>query len=51
MRREVTTQDLEYADDMTSVSDSMDVLEEILRTLHSTCSGMALPIDLRCPIP
>ena len=26
------------------MSDSMDVLEEILRTLHTVCSGMGLSI-------
>ena len=36
MREEVSIQDLEYADDMTLVSDSMDVLEELLRILHTT---------------
>lgn len=44
MRKKVTIQDLEYADDMTPMSDSMDVLEEILRTLHTICSGMGLSI-------
>ena len=44
MKEEVSIQDLEYTDDMTLVSDSMDVLEEVLRTLHTTCSGMRLSI-------
>ena len=47
MREEVSIQDLEYADDMTLVSDSMDVLEEVLRTLHTTCSGMGLSISCK----
>ena len=29
MREEVSIQNMEYADDMTLVSDSMDVLEEV----------------------
>ena len=43
-KKKVTIQDLEYADDMTLMSDSMEVLEEILRTLHTICSGMGLSI-------
>ena len=46
-RSTVSIQDLEYADDMTLVSDSMDVLEEVLRTLHTTCSGMGLSISCK----
>ena len=42
MREEVSIQDLEYADDTTLVSDFLDVLEEVLRTLHTTCSRMGL---------
>ena len=47
MREEVSIQDLEYADDMTLASDSMDVLEEVLRTLHTTCFGMGLSISCK----
>jgi len=47
MREEVSIQDLEYADDMTLVSDSMDVLEELLRILHTTCLGMGLSISCK----
>jgi len=47
MRHEVVIKDLEYADDMVLVSDSMGLLEEILRTLHSTCSGMGLSINTK----
>ena len=50
MREEVSIQDLEYADDMTLVSDSMNVLEEVLRTLHTTCSGMGLFISKKSKI-
>ena len=39
MREDVSIQDLEYADDMTLVSESVDVLEEVLRILHTTCLG------------
>ena len=42
MRHEVVIQDLEYADDMVLVSDSMGLLEELLQTLHSTCAGMSI---------
>ena len=42
MREEVSILYLKYANDMTLVSDFMDVLEEVLRALHTTCSGMGL---------
>ena len=45
MRREVSIKDLKYVDDMALVSDSMNVLEEILRTFDATCSGMGLIIS------
>ena len=45
MKGKVTIKDVEYADDTTLVSESMDVLEEILRTLHTTYSGMGLSIS------
>ena len=44
-REEVSIQELEYADDMTLVSDAMDVLEEVLRTVHTICAGMGLSIS------
>ena len=47
MREEVSIQDLEHADDMTLVSDSIDVLEEVLKTLHTTCSGIGLSISCK----
>ena len=40
-------QDLEYADVMVLVSDSMDILEELLKALDATCSGMGLTISAR----
>ena len=47
MRDEVSVSDLEYADDMALVSDSMNVLEEALRVLNSLCVGMGLTINAR----
>ena len=38
MRRELHVFDHEYADDMTLVSDSMDVQEKLMKTLNATCS-------------
>ena len=38
-------QDLEYADDMALVSDSMDALEEILKCLDGACSNLGLTIS------
>ena len=35
MRHEVILKDLEYADDMVLISDYMDMLDEVLRTLHT----------------
>ena len=49
MRREVIIRDLEYADDMALVSNSMDTLEEILRTLDASCLGMGLTISSERP--
>ena len=40
-------QDLEYADDMVLISDSMGLLEEILQTLHTLCSGTGLSINTK----
>ena len=45
MRGSVLIQDLEYADDMALVSDSMGTLEEVLRSLASVCSGVGLSIS------
>ena len=45
MRGSVLIQDLEYADDMALVSDPMDTLEEVLRSLDSVCSGVGLSIS------
>ena len=45
MRRSVSVRDLEYADDMALVCDSMDALEEILRALDASCLGMGLAIN------
>ena len=45
MRGSVLIQDLEYADDMALVSDSMDTLEEVLQSLNSVCSGVGLSIS------
>ena len=45
MRGSVLIQDLEYADDMALVSDSMGTLEEVLRFLDSVCSGVRLSIS------
>ena len=44
MRDSIFVQDLEYADDMALVSDSMDALEEVLRSLSAVCSGVGLSI-------
>ena len=45
MRGSVLIQDLEYADDMALVSNSMDALEEVLRSLDFVCSGVGLSIS------
>ena len=45
MRSSVLIQDLEYANDMALVSDSMDALEEALRSLDAVCSGVGLSIS------
>ena len=46
-RGEVNVKDLEYGDDMTLVSDSMDALEEMLRTLSGLYVGMGLTVNAR----
>ena len=45
MSSDVLIQDLEYADDMALVSDSMDALEELLRALSALCTGMGLSVN------
>ena len=45
MRSDVLIQDLEYADDMVIVSDSMDILEEVLWSVNDICSGAGLSIS------
>ena len=45
MRGSIFLQDLEYADDMALVSDSMGALEEVLRSLSAVCSGVGLSIS------
>ena len=40
-------QDLEYADDMALISDFMDALEEVLRSLNVVCSSVGLSISLK----
>ena len=47
MRERVNVSDLEYADDATLVSDSMDALEEVLKMLNRVCVGMELTINAR----
>jgi hypothetical protein len=47
MKNEVDINDLEYADDIAIISDSMDTLEEIKGTLHAVCSGMGLSTSTR----
>ena len=45
LSRELHLQDLEYADDMALVSDSMDLLEELLQAMEVSCSEMGLTIS------
>ena len=40
-------QDLEYADDMALVADSMDGLERFLKILDVSCTEMGLTISTR----
>ena len=47
MRGEMRIQDLKYTDEMVQVSDSMDILEELLKVLDVTCSGMGLTLVLK----
>ena len=45
VRRRVSVRYLEYTDDMALVSHSMDALEEFLRALDASCSGIGLTIS------
>ena len=45
MRIDVLIQDLKYANDMVIVSDSIDALEEVLRSMNDACSGAGLFIS------
>ena len=45
MSRELPLHDLEYADDMALISDSMDMLEKVLRAMEVSCSEMGLTIS------
>ena len=47
MRGSALVQSLEYADDAVLVSDSMDSLEEVLRSLDAICSGVGLSISFK----
>ena len=47
MRSSVLIQDLEYANDIALVSESMDALEEALRALDAVCSGVVSPSVVR----
>ena len=44
-RNSTHIQDLEYADDMCIVSDSMRVLQEMIQDMNSCCSDMGLIIS------
>ena len=45
MRGGALIQDLKYADDMALISNSMDALEEVLRSLDAVCSGIGLSVS------
>ena len=45
MSRELPLYDLEYADDMSLISNLMDMLEEVLRAMEVSCSEMGLTIS------
>ena len=47
MNCQILIPDLEYADDMCLISDSMDELEEMLRDLDKSCNEMGLTISTR----
>ena len=44
-RSRLLLQDLEYADDMALVADSMDGLEHLLQTLDACCAEMGLTVS------
>ena len=43
----ISIRDMEYADDMALVCDSMNALEQVLRALDGLCGGMGLSISAR----
>ena len=45
MSSELSLQHLEYADDMALISDSMDLLEELMQAMEVSCSEMGLTIS------
>ena len=45
MSSELILQNLEYADDITLFSDSMDLLEELMQAMEVSCSEMGLTIS------
>ena len=45
MCSELSLQHLEYADDMALISDSMNLLEELMQAMEVSCSEMALTIN------
>ena len=47
MNCQILIPDLEYADDMCLISDSMDELEEMLQNLDESCNEMGLTISTR----
>ena len=47
MSGELSLHVFEYADDMALISDVMDMLEEVLRTMEVSCSEMGLTISSR----
>ena len=47
MRGQVSFRNLEYADDMALVSDTMDALEDTSRVLNGLCVGIGLKINAK----
>ena len=45
MSSELSLQHLEYGDDMALISDSMDLLEELMKGMEVSCSEMELTIS------
>ena len=45
MSSELSLQNLEYGDDMALISDSMDLLEELMKGMEVSCSEMDLTIS------